>query len=152
MPGARGKRLGAPPTGGEILKTHIATVKATHCIPAYHTPTARSRRRGERGSTFGVFLLASRLESNQEGLRGWVFPGGTIPRVSVAKALDSAPGGSSQHQDGHPPPALRSGGRYPRSPRTTSPDRSLFIATRISVVTTSLFSPFVSPSTPPRYP
>ncbi|MFQ5658451.1 MAG: hypothetical protein ACE5G5_12990, partial [Candidatus Methylomirabilales bacterium] len=30
-----------------------------------------------------------------------------------AKALDSAPDGSSQHQDGHPPPALRSGGRYP---------------------------------------
>ena len=72
----------------------------------------------------GPSLRASRLESNQEGLRGWVFPGGTIPRVSVAKALDSAPGGSSQHQDGHPPPALRSGGRYPLAARKPGSARS----------------------------
>jgi hypothetical protein len=67
-----------------------------------------------------------------EGLGEWVFPGGTIPRVGLAQRCTSAPSGLSLQQDGHPPPPLHSGGRFPlagRKPgsagsRPTSPSPS----------------------------
>ena len=52
-----------------------------------------------------------------KGLGEWGFPGGTIPRVGLAKDGTSAPNSSVLHQDGHPPPALRSDGRCPLAAR-----------------------------------
>lgn len=47
------------------------------------------------------------------GARGVDLPLRNIPRVGLAKALTAAPTGFGRQQDGHPPPALRSGGRDP---------------------------------------
>ncbi len=42
------------------------------------------------------------LRKSSKGLGEWVFPGGTIPRVGIAKRGTSTPSGSSGHQVGHP--------------------------------------------------